>query len=1146
MALDRMLRKLECVAGVPKGWDWIVFLAVCAVLMAGRSGALAEITPAHPVPVAATLTNALQVRQLASRREVSGCSVRLEGIVLWVSPTRDRLMLQDASGGTVVKSDLSRERLLTTGQRVRIEGNCLAGGGEITFGAVVDNDGSHSVTERSGEVFLSAGLHPIRVEWFNGSGPFALEVEWMVPEMAREHVHNDSLFRKEVDLATGTNRLVHGLDYRCYEGQWTRLPDFSRLTVLKSGTVTNFDIGVRTRDLEVGLVFSGYFEAPRTGLYTFWTKSDDGSKLYTGGDAIRLTVLGKEPLPAAQRVFPGQLVGEEQEGRWAEMEGTVTVVREQSRMPYLVLTSGTGLSYLKMLTQNPGSLGFLLKSRIRATGIYRSAFAVGGQTVPALLVPSLDQITLVEMAPAHWVEYPVLPIGALAETHFSESAGAVVHIRGTVCSNSPGRFVVIEDETGRIPVETIQPTLAAGDHVEVLGWMSREADKVVVRAGGCREVIQEALDALGGLPLLTTASQVMSLSRSEAQRGYPLKIQGVVTARVGADFFIQDSTRSIYVTWKEPAPASLPDIGDYWEIEGKSGVDFAPDVQAHRAFYLGSGILPEPIRPAWDELINGTLATKYVEIHGVVMAVERDTLVLLTRGGKVNIQCYDLEPKVLEGLENALIRVWGVISPDRDKNQMILPRLRLFNASVMVDEPAPAHPFETSLKRASDLLFFDARADALRRVRIAGQVLHEGHGEYYLMDGTNGLRFKPKAPLNLQVGDQVEVVGFPDIGGPSPVLHEALARRIGKANLPAAQRLSENGLLNGKLDATLVDVESRLVGLSVERSEQVLELQTGNRGYVARLENRNGRLSGILPGSRLELTGTYMGQGGDRASSRDIGSFELLLNSPADIRVLARPSWWTVRHALMIMGGMLFVLLFALVWITVLRQQVEERSLQLAAEIKDRERAEHQRELEEERARIAQDLHDDLGATLTEIRFLSAVKSCDSMVPPDTRSQLSEVSEKSRQMVSSLDEIVWAVNPANDSLPSLAAYLRHIAEEFFRATPVRCRLDVEALLPPVALNSEVRHNLYLSIREALNNIAKHAQATEAWLRIHWQKRTLHIVVEDNGCGFTGDASGAPGNGLRNMRRRLEKIGGHFECDSRPGSGTVCRIHLPFD
>ncbi len=68
----------------------------------------------------------------------------------------------------------------------------------------------------------------------------------------------------------------------------------------------------------------------------------------------------------------------------------------------------------------------------------------------------------------------------------------------------------------------------------------------------------------------------MSLSRSEAQRGYPVKIQGVVMARVGGDFFIQDSTRSIYVTWKGPVPPDLPKIGDYWEVEGKSGVDFAP------------------------------------------------------------------------------------------------------------------------------------------------------------------------------------------------------------------------------------------------------------------------------------------------------------------------------------------------------------------------------------------------------------------------------------------------------------------------------------------------------------------------------------------------------------------------------------------
>jgi signal transduction histidine kinase len=154
------------------------------------------------------------------------------------------------------------------------------------------------------------------------------------------------------------------------------------------------------------------------------------------------------------------------------------------------------------------------------------------------------------------------------------------------------------------------------------------------------------------------------------------------------------------------------------------------------------------------------------------------------------------------------------------------------------------------------------------------------------------------------------------------------------------------------------------------------------------------------------------------------------------------------------------------------------------------------------------------------------------------------VSEKARQMVSSLDEIVWAVNPANDSLPSLANYFCHLTGEFFRTTEVRCRLDVDEALPPIALTSEVRHNLYLVVRETLNNIAKHSKATEAWLRIHWKDQALDIVIEDNGCGFNRTAI-ISGNGLINMCKRLDKIGGRFECNSRHDSGTVCRIYLPF-
>jgi signal transduction histidine kinase len=147
-------------------------------------------------------------------------------------------------------------------------------------------------------------------------------------------------------------------------------------------------------------------------------------------------------------------------------------------------------------------------------------------------------------------------------------------------------------------------------------------------------------------------------------------------------------------------------------------------------------------------------------------------------------------------------------------------------------------------------------------------------------------------------------------------------------------------------------------------------------------------------------------------------------------------------------------------------------------------------------------------------------------------------------MVTTLDEIVWAVNPANDSMRSLADYLRHMAAEYFRPTTINCRFDVDKSLPLLSLNSEVRHNLFLTVREALNNSAKHSHATELWLRIHWRENLLRIIIEDNGCGFALQPTLAGGNGLANMRRRMEKIGGSFVCDTRPNSGTIYRLVLP--
>jgi signal transduction histidine kinase len=411
-----------------------------------------------------------------------------------------------------------------------------------------------------------------------------------------------------------------------------------------------------------------------------------------------------------------------------------------------------------------------------------------------------------------------------------------------------------------------------------------------------------------------------------------------------------------------------------------------------------------------------------------------------------------------------------------------------------------------------------------------------------LNDGTNGARFESREPISLSPGQWVEVAGFPDLSGPSPVLHEASARFTRTAPLPPALPLSPATTANNKLDGTLVTLESRLLDVSKSHAEETFELKFGTHNYLARLaEPETGQLD-IAPGSLLRLTGVYAVQA-NKLNPRNEYSFELLLVSSADVQVLARPSWWTTRHALMVVGGMLFVILGALIWIALLHRQVEERTHQLASEIKGREQAESQRALETERTRIAQDLHDELGASLTEIRFLGAVKSRGSAATEDMRSHLKEISDKSHQMVSSLDEIVWAINPANDSLPNLANYLCHVTEEFFRPTDIRCRLDVDDAFPTLFLTSEVRHSLYLVVREALNNAAKHSGASEAWLRIHCRDKMLQIVVEDNGRGFAPRTGSPAGNGLNIMRSRLEKIGGRFECESQPGHGTRCHLGL---
>jgi signal transduction histidine kinase len=218
------------------------------------------------------------------------------------------------------------------------------------------------------------------------------------------------------------------------------------------------------------------------------------------------------------------------------------------------------------------------------------------------------------------------------------------------------------------------------------------------------------------------------------------------------------------------------------------------------------------------------------------------------------------------------------------------------------------------------------------------------------------------------------------------------------------------------------------------------------------------------------------------------------------------------------------------------RQRMQRRIERLAA----------QHTLEKDRARIARDMHDDLGARLTRISLLTALAEREITAgdAPAAQTHVGQLSGLAREVVGAIDEIVWAVDPGNDTLDHLGTYLCRFADEFFAGSPVRCRFGIPPVLPAVPLGAEVRHNLFLAVKEALNNIAKHAGPCEARLELQAAGGVLCIDISDNGTGFYADP-GLSGNGLRNMERRLHDIGGECEVNaSDMGTRVTLRWPLP--
>ena len=207
-------------------------------------------------------------------------------------------------------------------------------------------------------------------------------------------------------------------------------------------------------------------------------------------------------------------------------------------------------------------------------------------------------------------------------------------------------------------------------------------------------------------------------------------------------------------------------------------------------------------------------------------------------------------------------------------------------------------------------------------------------------------------------------------------------------------------------------------------------------------------------------------------------------------------------------------------------------------------RLQQQHAIERDRARIAKDIHDDVGAGLTQITLLTELARRE---PEQTDANLNRISDSARKLTKAMDEIVWAVDPQHDTLAGLMDYISAYAEDFLRVAGIRCRMDLPVQLPVARVDAEVRYNLFLALKETLNNIVKHAKATEVWLRLRVETRSFTLIIEDNGQGLPGVAGQGEltlgkeritsGSGLVNLEKRLAAVGGHCQIQSVAGEGT---------
>jgi len=434
------------------------------------------------------------------------------------------------------------------------------------------------------------------------------------------------------------------------------------------------------------------------------------------------------------------------------------------------------------------------------------------------------------------------------------------------------------------------------------------------------------------LNVLKTIREVRQLPPEQARLGYPIHLRAVITYADSAqgDFFVQDSTAGIFVNTGQAAVGFHS--GQNLEIDGISGPgDFASEIIHPRIQVLGEAPLPAPREISGEELMTGAQDSQFVEVEGIVRsaAENQGRLLLHVASGTAIVPVFVLNyHPIPHDLVGARIRVQGVSGGAYN------PRLQYIGAILLVpgwknlsiETPAPPDLFSIPVRPIHIVLRLGPMGAFNQRVHVQGIVTLQRLGKsLYIRDAQDFLEVASRQATSLEVGDRVDVVGFPAVGDFSPMLQDAVFRKIGTGDPPIPIAAVMADAMRGTYDCELIRLTGRLVAASLRGKQNSLTLSADGVMYEAEMESGSGQeeLGHIRTGSLLQVTGICDVKVDENGSP---SGFSLLLRTPQDIVVKQAAPWWNLQRALILLGLTGLIIAWGFVWVASLRRRVEHQT----------------------------------------------------------------------------------------------------------------------------------------------------------------------------------------------------------------------------